>query len=356
MAENLGKQLFSINPAISFVVGPQHIQNLPNIITTDEKTLLIGEGMPFPVATNFGRQLKRKQCTAFVSIMQGCNMRCSYCIVPKTRGKEYYRPMDDIIAEIKFLAQHGIKEVMLLGQIVNNYGGRPHPGIKPAFVQLLEMVNDIDGIERIRYMSPHPYYYSPELIEAHGTLNKLCPHVHLPIQSGSNRILRDMKRVYTREQIIDIVSSLRAQSPYMSITTDIIVGYPGETEDDFKETVDIFDKLQFDMAYIFKYSPRSGTKSAMLLDDISAAEKEKRNQILLKSTEKYSIESNKTLVGQTVKVLVEGPARYGPGKMFGWTDNHHKVIFDGNENDIGTIIPVKIKLSGDLNNIKIKPI
>ncbi|MDR1173807.1 MAG: tRNA (N6-isopentenyl adenosine(37)-C2)-methylthiotransferase MiaB, partial [Puniceicoccales bacterium] len=347
MAENLGEKLFKLNGAIDFVIGPKRLHELANILENDVQKLCIGDPEGRNLYHNFDRKLGKNKCTAFLSIMHGCNMRCSYCIVPRTRGNEQYRSMDDIVGEAKFLAANGIREITLLGQIVNNYGGRLMPIMdgKTPFVQLLERLDILPGIERIRYMSPHPQSFSDDLILAHKNLSKLCPSVHLPIQSGSNRILAAMKRPYTAERILTIVEKLRKAVPNVGISTDIIVGYPGETEEDFAETVSLFDAAKFNMAFIFKYSPREGTRSAELVDDVEESEKERRNQILLQRVQEASFRYHQRFLGETVEVLVEGHAKRGADTMFGWTPNHCKVLFKASENDIGKKFPIQIDSS-----------
>ncbi|MDR1528414.1 MAG: tRNA (N6-isopentenyl adenosine(37)-C2)-methylthiotransferase MiaB [Puniceicoccales bacterium] len=347
MAENLGEKLFKLNGAIDFVIGPKRLHELADVLEDHRRSLYIGDPKKQHLPNDFDRKLEKNKCTAFLSIMHGCNMRCSYCVVPRTRGNEQYRPMEDIVEEAKFLAANGIREITLLGQIVNNYGGRLMPMLddKTPFVQLLERLDRLPGIERIRYMSPHPQNFSDDLILAHKNLSKLCPSVHLPIQSGSNRILAAMKRPYTSEKILTIVEKLRRAVPNVGISTDIIVGYPGETEEDFKETVSLFDTAKFNMAFIFKYSPREGTKSAELIDDVEESEKERRNQILLQRVQEASLRYHQRFLGKTVEVLVEGHARRGADTMFGWTPNHCKVLFKASENDIGKNFPIQIDSS-----------
>ncbi|MDR2603259.1 MAG: tRNA (N6-isopentenyl adenosine(37)-C2)-methylthiotransferase MiaB [Puniceicoccales bacterium] len=347
MAENFGEKLFKLNGAIDFVIGPKRLHELVNVLESNGQSLHIGDPQRQHFSHDFDRKLGKNKCTAFLSIMHGCNMRCTYCVVPKTRGNEQYRPMEDIVGEAEFLAGNGIREITLLGQIVNNYGGRLMPMIdgKTPFVQLLERLNVLPGIERIRYMSPHPQNFSDDLILAHKNLSKLCPSVHLPIQSGSNRILAAMRRPYTSDRILTIVAKLRKAIPSVGISTDIIVGYPGETEKDFEETVALFDIAKFNMAFIFKYSPREGTRSAELVDDVEESEKERRNQILLQRVQKASLRYHQQFLGKTMEVLVEGHARRGTDMMFGWTPNHCKVLFKASENDIGKISPVQIDSS-----------
>jgi tRNA-2-methylthio-N6-dimethylallyladenosine synthase len=240
-------------------------------------------------------------------------MDCAFCIVPKTRGDERSRPMDDIVAECRVLAERGVREITLLGQIVTSYGRRDyvHTGGVSPFVQLLERVHEIDGIERIRFTSPHPRGFKDDLVAAYGRLPKLCGYVHLPMQSGSNRILRAMNRPYTRERYREIVDALRAVQPEMYFSTDVIVGFPGETEADFDLTRELFEACNYDMAYIFKYSIRSGTPAADRGDQISDEVKEARNQTLLGLLEANSNRRNATLLGTTQEVLVEGPDKKG---------------------------------------------
>jgi tRNA-2-methylthio-N6-dimethylallyladenosine synthase len=252
--------------------------------------------------------------------------------------------MEGIVLECENLAQHGTKEITLLGQIVNNYGKNEIKIVdgKTPFVQLLERIDRINGVERIRYMSPHPSGFHDDLILAHSCLKKLCPTVHLPVQSGSDRILRAMRRPYTRARVHSIVNELRKNVPNISITTDVIVGYPGETDEDFQETVAMFREIKFNMAFIFKYSPRNGTFSATLPDSVSGQEKDHRNKILLNIVQGDSIEYNKMMMGEVVEVLVDGRAKRGENKLCGHTRNGHKVIFDGFDTSIGKFCHIKI--------------
>ena len=274
-------------------------------------------------------------------------MKCSYCIVPKTRGEERSRPIADIVREAEFLAQNGAKEILLLGQVANAFGrgGQTKNGVSP-FVQLLEEIQNIDGIERIRFTSPHPAFFKDDLIDAYGRLSKLCEYAHLPLQSGSDRILREMRRPYKVEKFLKIVENLRKQKPVFSISTDVIVGYPGETEEDFAQTCEAFKKSNFDMAYIFKYSPRAGTPSAELPDDIPEDEKERRNQILLEILRVQSLEFNEKLIGTSQEVLAESGAKRGNNMLVGRTRTHRKVIFEAPECLIGKLVNVRIREAG----------
>jgi tRNA-2-methylthio-N6-dimethylallyladenosine synthase len=349
MAQNLGETIYKKSPHTRLIVGPNGLEKIPEyldqLIRNPDRRIM--DIAPHVIDKRFAaaHDTKKVKTSVFVSIMQGCNMRCAYCIVPKTRGPEQYRSMEDIIDEVRWLAGRGTQEITLLGQIVNHYGMGKMPSIggKSPFVQLLEKIQDIDSIRRIRFMSPHPDGFKGDLIDAYGNLSKLCPHVHLPLQSGSDKILRAMKRSYKREQFLSIVAALREKVPTISISTDIIVGFPGETEEDFQMTCDLFDGVKFDMAFIFKYSPRPGTVAERLGDQICQEIKEKRNQILLKKVEQYSKAYNESMVGTVKEVLVEGRARRGTGQFEGHTPEHKKVIFKGTEDRIGQIIDVYIE-------------
>jgi tRNA-2-methylthio-N6-dimethylallyladenosine synthase len=288
--------------------------------------------------------LEQEQVSAFVSIMQGCEMFCTFCIVPYTRGAERSRPIDEIVAEVRGLVARGVKEVTLLGQIVNRYGQREFPRRdgKSPFVQLLEALETVEGLERIRYTSPHPTLFHDDLIEAHGRLQKLCEHVHLPVQSGSDRILKAMQRAYTADKYLRIVEKLRAVKADIAISTDIIVGFPGETLEDFGETVDLVKAAQFDNAFIFRYSERRHTPAAELPDKVDEDEKMRRNHVLLALLDEIILRHNRALVGQTVEVLVEGASRRNASKLAGRTRGNKIVIFEGNQRHRGQLLPVRV--------------
>ncbi|MFW5882980.1 MAG: tRNA (N6-isopentenyl adenosine(37)-C2)-methylthiotransferase MiaB [Verrucomicrobiota bacterium] len=354
MAQNRGSELLDRLPDLDLIVGtqkfhqiPDHLDNLmaslrgqgprPNtIIDLDEEA-----GSQNTIRSHH----EQRQVSAFVSIMQGCNMNCTYCIVPKTRGRERGRPIADIVAEVRELAARGTREVTLLGQIVNHYGKREFPRIngKSPFVQLLEAVHAVEGIERIRFTSPHPVGFRSDLIECYGRLPKLGKYIHFPMQSGSNRILQAMKRPYSIERFTRIVERLREVQPDMYFSTDVIVGFPGETEADFEATRAAFEAIGFDMAFIFKYSKRSGTEAAEMEDQVPQEVKEARNQILLESLGRRSLERNEALIGQEEEILVEGSARKGEGMFVGRTAGFRKVIFPGNERLIGELVRVQIQ-------------
>ena len=365
MAQNRGSDLIQDIRGVNLIAGTQKFHRVSEYLDQifrdpkfNDNTPLIDleeeEGSQHTI--NQHSSSYRNQVSAFVSIMQGCNMNCSFCIVPKTRGSERYRVMDEICDEVKSLRDKGVREITLLGQIVNAYGRGVFAKVegKTPFVQLLEKIHKIDGIDRIRFTSPHPISFGKDLIEAFGALPKLGDYAHLPMQSGSNEILKSMNRPYTRERFLQLVESLRATSSRMRISTDIIVGYPGESEADFKETVSAFKQAAFEMAFIFKYSERSGTPAAQFADKIPQKTKEERNQVLLKLLDQQSESSNLKLVNKTMDVLVEADARKGRGDLMGRTNCYRKVIFSAGRDLIGKIVPIRINhatstiLKGDL--------
>ncbi|PYK68352.1 MAG: tRNA (N6-isopentenyl adenosine(37)-C2)-methylthiotransferase MiaB [Verrucomicrobia bacterium] len=305
------------------------------------------------------QSLTPRQATAFVSIMQGCNMHCTFCIVPRTRGAERSRTIAEIVSEVRALAAQGVKEVTLLGQIVNLYGRHEFPSVaavvgrgpavthrhysKSPFVQLLEAVSAIDGLERLRFTSPHPIGFRDDLIDAIAHLPKLVEHVHLPLQSGSNRILKAMHRTYTAEKYGQLVDKIRAARPGIALTTDIIVGFPGETDSDYKATRDLVEHLQFDNAFVFRYSPRRETPAATMPDQIDEATKEVRNQDLLGVVNASTRRANEKLVGTRIEVLCEGPSKKNAARLMGRTRTNKVVVFEAAKNRIGELFDVAIE-------------
>ena len=288
--------------------------------------------------------LHPRQSTAFVSIMQGCNMHCTFCIVPHTRGGERSRAIPEIVREVETLVGRGIKEVTLLGQIVNLFGRHEFPKVdgKTPFVQLLEAVHAVEGLERLRFTSPHPIGYKADLIEAFGYLPKLAAHVHLPLQSGSDRILKAMHRTYTAEKYLELVRKIRAVRPDLAITTDLIVGFPGETEEDYEATRRLVQEVQFDNAFIFRYSKRKDTPAAEMPGQLEESEKEARNQDLLGVVNEIAIRKLEELVDQRVEVLCEGPSKTNPNRLTGRTSGNKIVLFEGSERLIGQVFEVQV--------------
>src|SRR5213083_912092 len=314
------------------------------------------------------QSLAPNHATAFVSIMQGCNMHCTFCIVPRTRGAERSRTISEIVSEVRTLVARGVKEVTLLGQIVNLYGRHEFPSVAVAavydrrneilngesaviarrynispFVQLLEAVSAIDGLERLRFTSPHPIGFRDDLIDAISRLPKLAEHVHLPLQSGSNKILKAMHRAYTAENYVDLVRRIRRARDGIAITTDIIVGFPGETEDDYKQTRDLVEEIEFDNAFVFRYSPRRDTPAAGMRDQIDERTREERNQDLLRLVNESMRRAGERLVGQCVEVLCEGPSKTNSARLMGRTRTNKIVVFEGDDELIGELVDVQIE-------------
>ncbi|MGA2173372.1 MAG: tRNA (N6-isopentenyl adenosine(37)-C2)-methylthiotransferase MiaB [Verrucomicrobiota bacterium] len=360
MAQSRGRQLIDQLPDVDLVVGTQKFHRaadyLDEIVAGKREKivdieaeagsegaikehLLLGRGAPGGNGA---------AVTAFVSIMQGCNQRCTFCIVPHTRGEERSRTIADIVAEGRQLAEGGVKEITLLGQIVTSYGRRDLPprGGKSAFVQLLEAVQEIDGLERIRFTSPHPKGYGDDLVEAYARLPKLCESAHLPVQSGSDRVLKAMHRGYTRARFLGLVEKLRRARPGIGVTTDVIVGFPGETEEDFEETLSLAREAQFDNAYLFKYSPRKDTPAAEMPGQVPAEIKEQRHTRLLEEINAIGRRRYGACVGQTVQILVEGPSKRNPVRLAGRTRCNKIVVFEGGARHRGQLMDLKITRAG----------
>ena len=291
--------------------------------------------------------LRERQATAFVSIMQGCNMHCTFCIVPSTRGAERSRRIGDIVSEVRTLVEQGVKEVTLLGQIVNLFGRHEFPQRdgKSPFVQLLEAVHDVPGLARLRFTSPHPIGFRQDLVDAFARLPRLMPHVHLPMQSGSDRILRAMHRTYTAEKFFTLTGKLRAARPDIALTTDVIVGFPGETEEDYAATRAMVQRIGCDNAFVFRYSQRRDTPAAALPGQLPESVKEARNKDLLSVVDALAIGKSQALVGQRVSILCEGPSKSNPDTLMGRTPGNKIVIFEGDPRHIGEIFDVAITRS-----------
>jgi tRNA-2-methylthio-N6-dimethylallyladenosine synthase len=291
--------------------------------------------------------LAERQATAFVSIMQGCNMHCTFCIVPSTRGAERSRQIGEIVREVEGLVARGVREVTLLGQIVNLYGRHEFEkqGGKSPFVQLLEAVHAVDGLRRLRFTSPHPIGFREDLVRAFAELPKLMPHVHLPMQSGSDRILKAMHRAYTAERYLTLTQKLREARPDIALTTDVIVGFPGETDEDYAASRDLVQRVGFDNAFIFRYSPRRDTPAAAMADQVPEVVKEERNQDLLRTVDALAIAKGEALVGHRMEILCEGPSRTNEARLMGRSPGNKIVIFEGSERHIGEIFEVAVQRS-----------
>jgi tRNA-2-methylthio-N6-dimethylallyladenosine synthase len=363
MAQSRGEELFDLIPHLDVVVGTRKYHRVFAYVDgilrrrlerrMDDPALSFDGETVCDIADEEDSQNAIRdhlddipQASAFVSIMQGCNMRCTFCIVPDTRGRERARPICDIVAEVRSLAETGTREVTLLGQIVNLYGRTelPAAGGRSPFVQLLAAVHEVEGIERIRFASPHPVGFRDDLVEAFARLPKLCSHIHFPLQSGSDRILRAMRRPYTVGKFAEICGKLRAARPDLAVTTDIIVGFPGETDADFRETVQIVERLRFDNAFVFRYSKRKDTPAAELDGQLSERVKEQRNQDLLALVGRIAREKNESFVGTRRQVLVTGPSKTNKSRLAGRTSQNKIVIFDGDaERLTGELIDIDIE-------------
>ena len=339
-----GKALLTRSPWVDVVFGPQTLHRLPELL---EKRIATGRAQvdtSFPEIEKFSAlpEPKAEGASAFCSVMEGCSHFCSYCIVPYTRGAEISRPVMDVLVECAQLASQGVKEITLLGQNVNGYRGKTPDGVTADFALLLEYVAEIEGIERIRFMTSHPTEFSDRLIEAFGKIPKLANHVHLPAQSGSDRILAAMKRGYTRERYLDRVRRLRAVRPEISISTDIIVGFPGETEEDFEASCSLVREAGLDASFSFVYSKRPGTPAAVLEDTTPQSVKLQRLQCLQAQIDAQARKISEGMVGRIERCLVTGAARRGEGLLSARTDNNRVVNFAGDASLIGQMVEIRI--------------
>lgn len=330
-------------PWVDIIFGTHNIHQFPQllekVISEKQKVLEVLEDSGEIVERLPAKRLYRHK--AFVNIMYGCNNFCTYCIVPYTRGREKSRKPGDIISEIKALVDDGVMEVTLLGQNVNSYRGVDNSGVCD-FSDLIYMINEVDGLERIRFMTSHPKDLSDKLIKAYADCDKLCNYIHLPVQSGSSRVLKRMNRKYTREQYLNIVEKLRKTVPGITISTDIIVGFPGETEEDFSETLSLVDQVKYDSAFTFLYSVRKGTPAAEYEDQIPEEVKHERFNRLVDMINSVSAEKNAAYEGRIEKVLVEGRSKKNDKMLTGRTEGFKLVDFAGESSLIGSIADVEI--------------
>lgn len=356
MAQARGAELLKTMPQVNLVLGTQKFHRvaecLDRLLSGKETQICnVEEEKQSHVLMHehlIAMPGKAAEVTAFVSIMQGCNQHCTFCIVPRTRGEERSRSIQDIVAECRTLAMNGVKEITLLGQIVTSFGKREIPDRdgKTAFVQLLEAVSAIEGLERIRFTAPHPKGFGDDLIDAYARLPKLCLSAHIPIQSGSNRILKLMHRGYPVERCLDIIRRLRHVKPEMGVTTDLIVGFPGETEEDFEQTLELARQAQFDNAYLFKYSPRQGTPASDMPDQLPHEVKEERHARILNLVNEIASKHYEAMVGQKVQVLVEGPSRRNAARLAGRTQCNKIVVFEGPDRHRGALLELKVERAG----------
>ena len=353
MAQSRGQELIDQLPDVDLVLGTQKIHRAgqylddlfagrrERVVDTDAE-----KGSEAAIREHLSETKNNSAgITAFVSIMQGCNQFCTFCIVPYTRGRERCRNIEDIVAECRGLVDDGVKEVTLLGQIVNSYGKREigTKDGKSAFVQLIEAVHEINGLERIRFTSPHPKGYGEDLVESYGRLPKLVENAHLPVQSGSDRMLKLMHRGYTRDRFVELVNKLRAVRPGIGVGTDIIVGFPGETEEDFEHTLSLCKQVKFDNAFLFKYSKRRDTPAASMPDQLPEELIEERHAHLMEVTDEIRQRKLQDYVGRRMEVLVEGYSRRNTERLEGRTRCNKIVIFEGGDRFIGQVLEVEIE-------------
>lgn len=342
LAQQEGEKLFQRFPFINIVFGTRSIKRLPELVKAVENNKITLIDTSFS-DTNYEPPVQSisSKVRSYVTIIQGCNNFCSYCIVPYVRGSERSRPKEEILKEIKSLAEMGVKEVILLGQNVNAYGNDLKENID--FINLLYSINDVKGIERIRFITSHPKDISIDLFNAYRDLKKLCEHIHLPVQSGASSVLRRMNRQYTREEYIEKVELLREISPDMSITTDIIVGFPGETEAEFEDTLTLLEKVGFDDLFSFKYSDRPGVAAESFPNKVDEKIKSIRLWRLQNFQRRYTLMRNKVMEGKIVEILVEDISEKDPHKLTGRTRNNKLVHFEGSPSLIGNLAYVRIK-------------
>ncbi|HXQ01158.1 MAG TPA: tRNA (N6-isopentenyl adenosine(37)-C2)-methylthiotransferase MiaB [Solirubrobacteraceae bacterium] len=324
-AQSVKEEVFERFPFVDVAFGPGQTHKLAEFLTSDSLT-----AQGYFEFEGFTGHLPAKRARPFQGWLQisvGCNCRCSYCIVPSTRGREVSRPRDELVAEVQSMADDGVREVTLLGQNVNSYGRDLRvEGKSETFANLLRQLDAIDGIDRIRYTSPHPKDMREDVIRAHAELASVCEHIHLPLQSGSSRILKAMRRTYDRERYLDRVALIREHVPDAAITTDIIVGFPGESEEDFEQTLQVTEQVGYDSAFTFIFSPRRGTEAAEITENlVPHPVKVERMERLLEVVQRHALERAQRFVGRTLEVLVEGPSRTDPERMRGRT-RHNKVV------------------------------
>lgn len=355
MAQRRGQELIDRLPDVDLVVGTQKFHRTADYldeILSGQRQKVVEVAVEARSEGAIREHLLdgngRKSVSAFVSIMQGCNQYCTFCIVPYTRGEERSRTIEDIVAECRELVARGVKEITLLGQIVTSYGKREigSQDGKSAFVQLLEAVHEVEGIERVRFTSPHPKGYGDDLVVAYERLPRLVESAHIPVQSGSDRVLKLMHRGYTRERYLEIIRKLRAVKPNIGITTDFIVGFPGETEADFEESLSLVREAQFDQAYLFKYSERRDTPAAAMPDQVPSDVREERLERLLALVNEVAGRRYEALVGQRVEILVEGPSKKNQERLTGRTRCNKIVVFEGADRHVGQVMDVKVTRAG----------
>ena len=358
VASQEGKEIIKRAPAVDIVFGPQTLHRLPELYKKKEETNVNQIDISFPKLEKFNHLplAGKGEPSAFVSIAEGCNKYCSFCVVPKTRGHEVSRTVEDILNEVSALADKGTREINFLGQNVNNFKGS-YKGIKSSLAELIELASKIENIERIRYTTSHPHEFKDDLVEVYDRVPELVSHVHLPVQSGSDKILKLMRRRYDSEKYLSLIDRIRSIRPDMSFSSDFIVGFPGETKDDFQETINIINAVKFDESYSFIYSPRPNTTAAEMPDDVPLEEKKDRLDILQSRLNQLSFGFSRKKVGTIQSCLIYGQSRRDPGQLQGRTICNRIVNFKSNNMDlVGNFVNIQIQealtnsLRGNLEN------
>jgi tRNA-2-methylthio-N6-dimethylallyladenosine synthase len=342
VAQARRKEIFEEKPFVDVVVGPDAYRKLPLLL---EERLISPPGAPGLLETTLLREelyddivpKHRGGVTAFVTIMRGCDKFCSFCVVPRTRGRERSRPLPSIVREVEALAAQGVKDVMLLGQNVDSYRWE-----KKAFADCLQAVARVEGLARVRFMTSHPSDISEQLLEVMGEGGKICPFLHLPVQAGSNRVLEKMNRPYTRERYLEIIESARRLVPQMAFSTDVIVGFPSESETEFEETLDVMRRVRYDTAFTFKYSSRPGTRAEKLADDVSEDEKVSRLERLIALQQEISRERNQEQLGRETEILIEGEAPKDASMWTGRTPDYRPVVVAKNGESVGDLLHIRL--------------
>ena len=347
VASQEGEMILKRAPYVDIVFGPQTLHRLPKLLDEVRNQQVKALDISFPEIEKFDclPPPRVDGAKAFVSIMEGCSKYCSFCVVPYTRGTEFSRPFDDVITEVVELAAQGVREVNLLGQNVNGYLGKTHDGNEINFADLLRYVATVEGIDRLRYTTSHPVHFNDALIKVYRDTPELVSHLHLPVQAGSDRILELMKRGYDADYYQDVIAKLREARPDISISSDFIIGFPGETEQDFELTMQLLEDVYFDQSFSFIYSPRPGTPAAQLADDVPMDVKKARLARLQARINELASEISLSMVGSEQIVLVDGPSRKNPDELTGKTENNRSVTFVGSKNLIGRFVKIKITQS-----------
>jgi len=344
VASQEGNAILARAPFVDLVFGPQTLHRVPDMLARNQREGRSSVDVSFPEIEKFSKlpTPRPARVTAFLSVMEGCSKYCSFCVVPYTRGEEFSRPFDEVLIEAVALAEQGVREITLLGQNVNAYRGRLHKGGCADFALLLRYLHEIDGIDRIRYTTSHPLDFNDNLIDAYAELPKLVSHLHLPVQSGSDRILRAMKRRYTAQDYKNLIKRLRKKRPQLSLSSDFIVGFPGESDVDFAATMDLIEEVGFDQSYSFIYSARPGTPAAELVDNVGPAEKQRRLSVLQARINEMAAQYSAAMVGTRQRILVDRRAKKDHSELAGRCDNNRVVNFSAPPDLLGKFVDVQI--------------